>query len=349
MADPGVPRQTTLTIRLKEIAEITRGKLVGNGDLTISGACGLEEASSEDLSFCSSSKFESLLKRSKAKALIVSENTQIADRPYIQVKEPAKAFLQILRMFGDGLDALKLKGIHPSSIISEKAQIGRDVYIGPGVIVEEGANIGSGTSILARTYIGKNVRIGNECLFYEQVTIRENCVVGDRVILHPGCVIGSDGFGYEMIEGRYIKVPQNGNVIIEKDVEIGASTCVDRARFGSTIIGEGTKIDNLVQIAHNVRIGKHCLLVSQVGIAGGAILGDHVILAGQVGVLPKVEIGNGTRIGAQSGVHVSIDPNLTVLGSPPRPIKEELSLIVYRSKLPEIFKDVKQIKQKLGL
>ncbi len=213
--------------------------------------------------------------------------------------------------------------------------------------MEPSAKIGSGTIIYPGCYIGHNVRIGNDCLIYANVVLREDTQIGDRVIIQPGAVIGSDGYGFAALNGKHYKVPQIGNVVVEQDVEIGANVTIDRATTGETRIGEGTKIDNLVHIAHNVMIGRNCLIVAQVGISGSTKIGNSVTLAGQVGVTGHLTIGDNAVITAQSGVMSDVKPGEVLFGSPVRPMKQAMKLQAIYGKLDEIYETIKQVRKKL--
>jgi UDP-3-O-[3-hydroxymyristoyl] glucosamine N-acyltransferase len=201
---------------------------------------------------------------------------------------------------------------------------------------------------MAGGYVGSGARLGTDCLLHPHAVVQHGCQLGDRVILHSGVVVGSDGFGYDTRDGRHLKIPQSGIVVVENDVEIGANTTIDRARFGRTVIGEGTKIDNLVMIAHNVVIGKHCIVCAQVGIAGSAQIGDYVILAGQAGLVGHIKVGDGAIVGAQTGVSNDIEPGARVVGSPPRPIGEWKRSIVRVDRLAELYNRVKKLEQRAG-
>jgi UDP-3-O-[3-hydroxymyristoyl] glucosamine N-acyltransferase len=334
-------------LTLAQIAALVGGEAVGNPDFRVSGACGIQEAGPAEITFLRDAKYLPLLQKSRAGAVIVGRDSIYRDRPVIIVDQPAQAFLQVLSVWTTGKEDLARTGIHPSASVASTAVLGADVHVGAQAVIGERSRIGRGSSILAGTVIGDDCTVGEDTLIYENVTVRDNTRIDDRVVLHSGAVIGADGFGYENFGGRYIKVPQRGNVWIQDDVEIGANSCVDRARFGTTLIKRGAKIDNLVQIAHNVEVGEDCLIVAQVGVAGSAKLGDGVILAGQVGVVGHVKVGARSIIGAQSGVFTDVPEQSTLLGSPPLPIREEKERIIYISRLPKLFKDFKEIQKKL--
>ncbi|MBP9733125.1 MAG: UDP-3-O-(3-hydroxymyristoyl)glucosamine N-acyltransferase [Candidatus Omnitrophica bacterium] len=334
-------------LTLAQIAAMVGGEAVGNSDFRVSGACGIQEAGPAEITFLKDVKYLPLLQKSRAGAVLVGRDSAYRDKPVIVVDHPAQAFLQVLTIWTTGREDLARTGIHPTAFIDPTAMIGANVYVGAQTVIGERSRVADGATLMAGTVIGDDCVIGKDTLIYENVTVRDRSLIGDRVVLHAGVVIGADGFGYENFAGKYVKVPQRGNVRIEDDVEIGANSCVDRARFGTTVIKRGTKIDNLVQIAHNVEIGEDCLVIAQVGIAGSAKLGDGVILAGQVGVVGHVKVGTRAIIGAQSGVFTDVPDGSILLGSPPLPIREEKERIIYISRLPKLFKDFKEIQKKL--
>ena len=235
--------------------------------------------------------------------------------------------------------------IHESAVIDKTAKIGRNVSIGANSVIDANVTIGDNSTIGACSYIGRDVSIGNGTTIHNNVTIMNMCKIGDFVIIYSGCVIGSDGFGYETVNGEHVKLPQIGNVVIENNVHIGANTTIDRARFGHTIIGEGTKIDNLVQVGHNVKIGKRCLIASQVGISGSTVLGDYVVFGGQVGVAGHIKIADGVMAGGQSGISSNCKKGEFMLGTPALPFKNMNKIFALRKRLPEIFKRVSNIEE----
>jgi UDP-3-O-[3-hydroxymyristoyl] glucosamine N-acyltransferase len=238
-------------------------------------------------------------------------------------------------------------GTHPSAIVAPDAFIAADASIGPYVVIESGASIGARTVLGAGCYVGAGARLGEEVLLYPRVTVREECVLGDRVIVHSGTVIGSDGFGFVRDGDVYRKLPQIGTVEIGDDVEIGANVTIDRATTGATRVGAGSKIDNLVQIAHNVQIGKSCIIVAQVGISGSTVLGDHVVLAGQVGVVGHIEIGDGATVGAQSGVSKSVKAGERMFGTPAMPLRQAKRIEASIRNLPELIQTVRALKRRV--
>jgi UDP-3-O-[3-hydroxymyristoyl] glucosamine N-acyltransferase len=260
------------------------------------------------------------------------------------VENPAQAFEKILAEFA--LPPVIFEpGVHPTAVIGKDVVLGENVSVQPYVVIEDGARIGDSTVIGAHVYIGHRTAVGAGCKFYPHVTIRENITIGNQVVIHSGAVIGGDGFGYEFSGGRHVKILQTGTVQIDDHVEIGSNTTIDRARFGRTWIQEGTKIDNLVQIAHNVIIGKHSMIVSQAGISGSSRLGNYVTLAGQVGLVGHIEVGDKVIVAAQSGVSKNIPAGEVWFGSPAVPMQEQKEKIANINRLPKLSARVKKIEQ----
>ncbi len=331
---------------IADIARLIEGELVGRPELELIGCAGLKEAKEGDLSFLANPKYEPLAKESKASAIIVPRQVSLPGKTVIKVDFPSLAFSKaITHFFKDS--TISITGIHPTAIIASDAVIGHDVAIGPYVVIESKAVIGDGTKIHAYGYIGYETKVGNNCLLYPQVTIREKNIIGNHVIIHSGAVIGSDGYGYVTVEGKHVKIPQTGNVVIGDEVEIGANVTIDRARFDKTIIGEGTKIDNLVHIAHNVTIGKHCLIIAQVGISGSTHIGNHVILAGQAGIVGHLTIGDGVVVTAQSGVSKSIKAGEQVFGSPAQPLKSAFRNNAHIQRLDQYVQTIQDLKKRV--
>lgn len=332
---------------IADIARLIEGSLVGNGQSEITGCAGLKEAKEGDLSFLANPKYEPLARESKASAIIVPRQMSLPGKVVIQVDHPSLGFSKVINHFLKDAPALITPGIHSTAVVSKDAKIGKNVAIGPYVIVEPKASIGDGSKLYAHCYVGHETKIGINCLIYPHVTLREKVSVGDNVIIHSGTVIGSDGYGYVTVDGKHMKIPQIGTVIIENDVEIGANVAIDRARFDRTLIGEGTKIDNLVHIAHNVVIGKHCLIVAQVGISGSTQIGNHVILAGQVGVVGHLTIGDGAVVAAQSGVSKSIKAGMQVFGSPAQPLREAFKNNAHIQRLDHYVQLITDLKKRI--
>src|SRR6266536_313433 len=337
-----------MTFTLQDVAEMSGGELVGDPSLQITGAASLAEATPGEVSFFANRKYIGLLRKTRASAdFVPADFADPIPAAQIRVSNPTKAFEQVVLKFAPKPITFAL-GIHPTAVIDPSAQLGQRVSIQPHVVIEAGARIGDDTIIGAGGYIGHETTIGSSCLIYPRVTIRERSRIGSRVIIHSGAVIGADGFGFEMVDGRQQKIQQFGLVQIDDDVEIGANTTIDRARFGRTWIQQGVKIDNLVQIAHNVVIGKNSVIVAQTGISGSTRVGERVMMGGQVGIVGHLEIGDGTAIGAQSGVSKSL-PGGVWFGSPAVPLGEAKQQIAWIHRLGKLFGRVKEIEKKLGL
>lgn len=334
---------------ISELAALVGGEVFsGSGDASIVGPADLASARSGEISFFSHPRYAADLKATGASAVLVPRDFEgETAAACIRVDNPSGAFTRITAEFASE-PPMPPRGIHPSAVVHPGARVSPEASVGENAVVKEGAEIGAKTAIMAGCYIGENARVGAGCLLHPHAVVRHGCVVGERVILHSGVVVGSDGFGYDTRDGRHHKIAQSGIVVVEDDVEIGANTTIDRARFGRTVIGEGTKIDNLVMIAHNVVIGKHCIICAQVGIAGSAQIGSHVILAGQAGIVGHIKIGDGAIVGAQSGVSNDVAPKSMVVGSPPRPIGDWKRSIVRVDKLAGLYDRVKKLEQRAG-
>jgi len=337
-----------VTLTLQEIAKLSGGQLNGDPACKITGVASLDEAVEGEIAFYNNPKYMPRLRMTRASAVFVpldfSEKTPAAQ---IHVADPSKAFEQVVIKLAPKPVAFA-PGIHATAIVDLNAKIGARVSIQPHAVIEAGATIGDETVIGAGSYVGHETKIGSGCMIYPNVTIRERTIIGSRVIIHGGAVIGADGFGFEFKDGRQRKIPQIGIVQIDDDVEIGANTTIDRARFGRTWIQEGVKIDNLVQVAHNVVIGKHSVIAAQVGISGSVRLGERVSLAGQVGIVGHATIGDGTMVAAQSGVSKNI-PGGVWFGYPAVPFEEAKRQFAWIHRLGKLFERVKAIEKKLGL
>lgn len=334
---------------VSDIARELKGTVKGNGGAVVRGAAGLAESADTDLSFLKDLKNADAVKlvaSSKAAAVLVPRGFDAGNRTVIECDNPLAAFAQVLGMIARE-SAVRPEGIHPTAVIHATARIGADVRIGAHTIVEAGAVIGDRACLMGQNYVGARSRVGEDSFLYPQVVLREDVSIGKRCILHASAVIGSDGYGYFFAEGRHNKIPQIGTVIVEDDVEIGSCTTIDRATTGATRIGRGTKIDNLVQIAHNVQVGPLCLIVSQVGIAGSTTLGAGVVLAGQSGVADHMNIGDGVKCGARTGVNRDIPAGSTMWGSPAQSLTDELRQIALLRRLPDVVRDLKKLKEKV--
>lgn len=332
---------------LNEIAVLIGGEVVGDRDTQISNVNGIREAQEGDITFLANPLYKPLMDTTKASAIITSEEIHSARKPIIRTDNPSLAFTKVIAIFSPKTEVVIPPGINKAAIIGKGVKIGKNAAIAAFVVIEDRVEIGENSVIYPHVYIGNNTKIGSNAKIYPNVTIRENTIIGLNVIIHANSVIGSDGFGYVQVGELYQKIPQTGIVVIEDDVEIGSNVSIDRARFGKTLIGKGTKIDNLVQIAHNVKIGSNSILVSQAGVSGSSRLGKNVIIAGQAGVVGHVELGDNVIVGAQSGVGKSILRDSIVLGSPARPISEQKRIFAALRKLPELLKVVKALKDKI--
>jgi UDP-3-O-[3-hydroxymyristoyl] glucosamine N-acyltransferase len=315
------------------------------GAKTIRGIAVVSEAGEGDLTFFSNSKYLAALKKCGATAALVPLDFAEPIPPVaIRVASPSLAWAKLTEKFKPA-PVRFAPGVHPTAVIGAGALLGTDVSVQACAVIEPGARIGARTVIGAHAYIGHDAQIGDDCLLHPRVTIGARCIVGNRAILHSGAVLGSDGFGFELVDGRHLKIAQLGIVQIDDDVEIGANATIDRARLGRTWIQEGTKIDNLVQIAHNVVVGKHSILVAQVGISGSTRLGNYVTLAGQVGVVGHIEVGDQVTVGAQSGVSKSLAAKGTYMGSPAVEAREWREQIALIHRLERILARLRRLEQ----
>ncbi len=334
---------------LLDLAEMVRGRVEGDARTRITGVSGIREARKGDLTFVANDRYAPQIHLSRASAVVVGERTPGNSKPMIRVKNPDLAFSKLVEVIGHPCaDARRpVPGVHPTAVLGRKVTLGRDVSIAPFVVVEDGVTLGDRSVLYPHVYVGHNTRIGKDCLIYPNVSIREHVRIGDRVILHSGAAIGCDGFGFSTVKGVHHKIPQVGVVQIDDDVEIGACVTIDRARFDKTWIGRGTKIDNLVQIAHNVVIGPHCFVTAQSGIAGSTRLGRNVTVAGQAGIAGHVEIGDNVVIAGRSGVTKNIPSGTCVSGFPAQPHDQDLKLQALVRKLPEAIQRFQEFEQRI--
>lgn len=331
---------------LKEIAEYLGGEVVGDGSVVITGVCGIKEAKEGDITFVANPKYTPLIDKTNASAIITSKEISSAQKPIVRTDNPSLAFAKVVTLAAP--HAINHpKGIHPSVILGKDVRLGRDVAIGAYSVIGDDVSIGDNSVIYSGCFIGSHSKVGKSVLIYSNVSIREDISVGNNVIIHSGTVIGSDGFGFEMVEGQNIKIPQIGTVVVEDDVEIGANVTIDRARFDKTIIGRGTKIDNLVQIAHNVVVGENSIIVAQAGVSGSTVLGKNVVLAGQVGLVGHITLGDGVVVAAQSGVSKSVPANTAVWGYPAQAMDQAKKVNACVQRLPHLYKVVQELQKKI--
>jgi len=334
--------------KLGELAALVGGSLEGDAELVIHGVAGIREAQPGEITFVANPRYEEFVDGTRASAILAGPRLQ-ANIPLIRTSDPYFAYFKVLNLFAGDAAARYPRGVHPHAVVERGVTLGAAVSIGPFCHIGAGAAIGDGTTLVAGVFVGERARIGERCLIYSHVTIREECQLGDRVILQPGVVIGSDGFGYARHGAVHHKVPQVGRVVIEDDVEIGANSCVDRATTGETRIKRGTKIDNLVQVAHNVILGENTVLAAQVGISGSTEVGNSVTMGGQAGVGGHLVIGDRVMVGGQSGVTKSVPADTMVSGYPAREHSAARRIYAHIALLPELFKRVKNIERRLGL
>ncbi len=323
------------------------GRLSGDGSTKVNGVAGIGSADTGQITFLSNGKYRDQLHDTDATAVVLRSDEEVpSDLASIQVEDPDLAFAKIADVFDED-DRTSESGVHESSVVSEKADIGEDVLIQAHVTIEDGARIGDGSVIMSGSYIGKDVVLGRNCQIFPNVNIMRETELGDHVIVHASSVIGCDGFGYVKEGGERKKIPQLGRVVIEDQVEIGSCVTIDRARFDETRICKGAKIDNLVQIAHNVRIGKNAVIVSQSGVAGSSRIGDETMLGGQSGVAGHLEVGKGVRVAGRAGVTKDIDDGEVVSGFPAQPRSKHNRKQVLTRKLPALADDVSELKEKV--
>jgi UDP-3-O-[3-hydroxymyristoyl] glucosamine N-acyltransferase len=344
--------ELAFALTLSELARWVDGDILrGESDLLLTGVAALDTASRQEVSFLGNAKYHGQFLETQAAVVIVARG--VTDGPeataLIAVENPSLAFAIVVSHFAAATRAFT-PGIHPRAFVDPTAVLDpAKVRVQAGAVVLAGATVGAGTDIGPNCVISEDVVIGKDCRIMANSSIRERCVLGDRVSLQPGAVIGSDGYGYEFSGGRHAKIDQVGIVEIADDVEIGANTTIDRARFGKTVIGEGTKIDNLVQIGHNVIIGKHCLIVALTGISGSAQIGNHVTIAGQVGISGHIHIGDKAMIAARCGITTSLEGSQTYSGHPAKLFREDMKTRAHVRRLPKLIERVKALENAWGL
>jgi UDP-3-O-[3-hydroxymyristoyl] glucosamine N-acyltransferase len=330
-----------------EIAAIVEPRSAkGATNVPIHGLAALRAAQVGELSFLGNAKYKAEVASSAASIILLPtayEGEPQAGQLFLFVDNPSAALARVCARIERQLWPQPKPGVHASAVVAPGAHIAATATVGPLCVIEEGVTIGERVHLQAQVFVGRNARIGDDCWLMPGVVVATECILQERVRLHSGVVVGSDGYGYEFAAGRHEKVPQVGIVVIERDVEIGANTTLDRARFSRTVVGEGTKIDNLVQVAHNVVIGRHCLLCAQVGISGSTTLGDYVIMGGQSGAAGHLMLGSGSKIDGGSGVTASLSPGSFVKGSPCLPYQLEQRINVLRQRLPALFRHVGEI------
>lgn len=335
-------------MKLNEIAQLLNGVLVGDPETEITGLAKIQSATNGQLTFLANPKYAKYLETTKASAVLIANDQDAPKIAHIKVSDPYMAFLETLRVFYPPKEP-DFQGIHPASVVADSAKIGQNVQIGPNAYIGNNVVIGDSSVIYPNCVILDNVRIGNNCRLYSRVSVREDCLIGNHVIIHDGTVIGSDGFGFAPEGEKYKKIPQMGIVVIEDDVEIGANSTIDRATIGETVIGQGCKIDNLVQIAHNVQLDQNTVIAAQTGISGSTKIGKHVTLAGQVGIVGHIEIGDNAVVAAKSGVSKNIPPGEIWFGYPASQIMKQKKIEASLRHLPELSKKINGLLKQIEL
>lgn len=340
------PELFTMELTASQIATYLQGTVEGDADVRITSFAKIEEGSEGTIAFLADSHYEPYLYTTAASAVLVATDFQPAQpvRPtLIRVSDPRECIGRLLTMAQQAMQ--RRSGVHPQACVASTATVGEGCYIGPHAYVGEHAVIGAGTQVYAGCTIEENARVGEQCTLYPHVSVYHDCVIGHRVILHSGSVIGADGFGFAPTAEGYEKIPQIGNVVIEDDVEIGANACVDRAVMGSTIIRRGTKIDNLVQVAHNCEVGAHTVMSAQVGVAGSAKIGEWCMFGGQVGIAGHITVADRTQSGAQAGIAGSVrKPGTVIIGSPAMDARRFARCAAVFKNLPEMYADLQALK-----
>lgn len=335
-----------------EIANLVGGLVSGENTARITGLNGIRQAKPGDLTFVGDRRYMPFLETTEASAILVSPDVTPRDKTLIHVKNPYFAFVKVIQTCAVSAPAFHPTGLHETAVIGGHVRIGKNVAMDAHVRVADDCTIGDGVILYAGVYIGRGCSIGEKTILYPNVTLREGVQVGSRCIIHAGAVLGSDGFGFAPMEadqgsGTWFKIPQVGNVVIGDDVEIGANTSVDRATFGSTAIGRGTKIDNLVQIGHNVVIGEHCVISGMTGLAGSVTVGNHVTIAAQVGIADHVEIGDGATVAGRSGVTGTVKPGSVVVGYPAMEHSLGLRVLTGMRHIPELPRRMRELERRI--
>ena len=330
-----------------EIAELVGGVVVGDPDVCITGLNGIEQAQPGELTFLNNPRYAHHLETTGASAILATPDLDVLGKTLIHVKNPYAAFVSVLHSWAEPLKVTLPEGVHATAVIGSGVTLGEHVAIGPHVFVGDDSRIGGGVTLHHGVSIGPGCVIGDDSVLYPNVVVRERVSIGARCVLHAGAVIGSDGFGFAPFSGSWFKIPQVGTVVIGDDVEIGSNSAVDRATFGRTVVGRGTKIDNLVQVGHNVQIGEHCVVSGMSGIAGSTVIGDHVTIAAQVGIADHLEVGEGVTLGARSGVAQSVKPGKVMSGYPLMEHQDDLRVLATLRRLPDMPRRIRDLERRI--
>ena len=331
---------------LKELARLVDGKVIGDSNKVITGVAGIKDAKEGDITYLAHPKYAVEIGNTRASAIVLAQQPEKCSLSMIIVENPLYAFSLIISRFC--VQPHSPKGINPQAVIGQDVTLGKDISIYPFVTIGNRVKIGNRVTLYPGVFVGDDSVIEEDCLIYPHVSIMDKVSIGKRVIVHSGTVIGSDGYGYVSNNGKHHKIPQVGGVLIEDDVEIGSNVSIDRAALGKTIIKRGTKIDNLVQIAHNVKVGEDCIIVAQVGISGSSEIGNHVTLAGQVGIVDHVKVGNNTLVGAATGIWKDVGSNQQVFGNPFMTYGKFLRTQAIITRLPEIKDQLKAYEKRIS-
>ena len=330
-----------------QIAALVGGHVVGDETVELTGLNGIKQARPGDLAFVDSPRYLSFLQTTSASAILVAADVDpVGGKTLIQVKDPRMAFAAVLKAC-ETEQTRHPVGIHPTAVVGSNVKLGEDVALDAHAVIADGCEIGAGAVLYAGVYVGRQCSIGEKTIIHPNATIRERSVLGARCIIHANVAIGSDGFGYVPLDGIRFKIPQAGNVVIGDDVEIGSNSAVDRATFGSTVIGKGSKIDNLVQIGHNVELGEHSVIAGMTGVAGSATIGNHVTIGAQAGVAGHIDIGDGVTVGGRAAVSKSIEPGRVVSGYPIMDHGDYLRVLVALRHLPETARKVRRLEKRI--
>ena len=340
---------STTPLSLRDVARVTGGRVVGDPDRQVRGVSPLRDAGPDDLGLLSSRRYAGAARKSRAAAFLVSRSLVEVlddDRPRVEVDDAQAALIPLLRHTHPAPEPEP--GVHPTAVLGSGVSLGPEVSVGPYAVLDDGVVVADRARIGAHVTVGRGSRLGEDSVLHPGVVLYPRTVVGRRVVIHAGARIGVDGFGYARTEDGWRKIPQVGRVVVEDDVEIGANSCIDRGSIGDTVVGAGSKIDNLVHLGHNVRLGERCAFAAQMGVAGSVVFGSDVVAGGQVGVSGHLEIGDGVQLAAQSGVTTDVDPGSTVMGYPARDMREYLKASAASYRVHDLIRTVRRLESEVA-